>query len=39
MAQLQVHAKITANGAVVATTPLRSMTSTKVDPLLALRHE
>jgi predicted acylesterase/phospholipase RssA len=27
MAQLQVHAKIIANGAVVATTPLRSVTS------------
>jgi hypothetical protein len=27
MAQLQVHAKITANSAVVATTPLRSVTS------------
>jgi hypothetical protein len=27
MAQLQVHAKITANGVVVATTPLRSVTS------------
>jgi hypothetical protein len=27
MAQVQVNAKITANGAVVATTPLRSMTS------------